>query len=132
MITRWPGAPRESGRPAVAAAANAPPPAEPRTALRTFFLLAFGCSWAAWLPVAAASRGLLVLPAAPALDRLGAFGPTLAALALTFRACGVRGVRRLLHGLRLWRVAPGWYAFALTTPAGALPGRDGPPRPAGR
>lgn len=85
--------------------------------LVAFFLLAFALSWAAWSPVVAASRGLITLPATSALELLGAFGPTLAALLLTFASSGSRGVRALLARLRRWQVAPRWYAFALATPA---------------
>jgi membrane protease YdiL (CAAX protease family) len=91
--------------------------ADSRGRLGVYFLLVFGFSWAAWLPVAAAARGMITLPASSTLDLLGAFSPTLVALALTFRSGGLRGVRALLGRLRRWKVAPGWYAFALATPA---------------
>ena len=83
-----------------------------RLALPSFFALAFAISWAAWLPPALAPGSG---PDA-ATRLLGAFGPSLAAAAMTLALLGGAGLRRLLGGLIRWRVAFGWYAFALLQP----------------
>jgi hypothetical protein len=58
-----------------------------------FLLLTFGWSWGFWVPRALAAEGLL--ESAPALPRLGAFGPTVAAFVLVAYADGESGARRL-------------------------------------
>lgn len=65
-----------------------------------FLVLAFGWSWGFWVPRALAAAGLLGdLPSYP---RLGAFGPTVAALALVAYDRGLVGARDLLaRALRL-------------------------------
>ena len=83
----------------------------------TFVLAAFGFSWACWLPLVLAARGLLPLPVPTlAVVLVGSFGPTLAAVAVTAREAGRAGVRALAGRLLRWRVAPGWYAVALGLP----------------
>jgi membrane protease YdiL (CAAX protease family) len=83
-----------------------------------FFVLTFGIAWAAWVPVAAESRGYLDSPVPQsAATLIGAFAPTLAAIGLTVFHEGGRGLRRLLGRLLKWRVHVGWYAFALLGPA---------------
>lgn len=44
---------------------------------------------------------------------LGAYGPSIAALILTRKEKGASGMRQLLSGLTIWRVAPGWWGVAL-------------------
>jgi hypothetical protein len=89
-----------------------------RVVLVAFFLLAFGFSWAVWLPAAAASRGLLAWEVPSWLGvLLGSFGPTLAALPVTAVTAGRAGLRGLLGRLLIWRVGLHWYAFALVWPA---------------
>lgn len=89
-----------------------------RRSLLAFFVLAFGISWAAWVPLTAASWGLSPFrpPSTPA-TLVGAFGPTLAAIVLTLFGEGVSGLRRLLGRLLIWRVGVRWYTFALLWPA---------------
>jgi len=48
---------------------------------------------------------------------IGAFGPSLAAVVLTLPGEGLRGLRRLLGRLFVWRVDVRWYLFALLWPA---------------
>ena len=86
--------------------------------LVAFFALAFGLSWAVWLPTTLASRGLVGWELPPELSRtVGAFGPTLAALLVTAANNGWRGLRASLARLAIWRVGLGWYGFALLWPA---------------
>jgi membrane protease YdiL (CAAX protease family) len=99
------------------ATANTQPRGD-RATLVAFLLLAFGLSWAVWLPAAAASRGLLAWEGPSWLSGLlGAFGPTLAALLVTTVAAGRAGLRGLLGRLLIWHVGLRWYAFALLWPA---------------
>jgi membrane protease YdiL (CAAX protease family) len=90
---------------------------QPRSLL-TFFLLAFGLSWAFWMPGAFASHGLLSFPLSPAsTNLLGAFGPSMAALITTATYDGRAGFRTLPRRLLTWRVGLPWYLFVLCWPA---------------
>jgi len=53
------------------------------------------------------------------LSFLASFGPSLAAVTLTYRDEGAPGARNLLTGLFRWRVNIIWYAVALFGPAAA-------------
>jgi membrane protease YdiL (CAAX protease family) len=86
--------------------------------LFVFFTLAFGLAWAAWVPLALASRGLLPLPLdATRLSLLGVFGPCLAALITAAWFDGRAGLGDLLRRFTLWRFSPGGYLVALGWPA---------------
>jgi len=86
--------------------------------LPTFFLLAFGLSWAVWVPTNLASRGLLSFPLPlEYAGLLGAFGPAVAALVTAGIFDGGRGLRALLGRFLIWRVGICWYAFVLLWPA---------------
>ncbi|MCC7358904.1 MAG: CPBP family intramembrane metalloprotease [Anaerolineales bacterium] len=88
-------------------------------ALATFFILAFGLSWAVWLPDALASHGLVAFRFNPVLTGLlGAVGPSLAALVTTAAYDGLAGLAGLLKRLLTWRVGLQWYLFVLLWPAG--------------
>jgi membrane protease YdiL (CAAX protease family) len=85
-----------------------------RRPLLTFFLLAYGLSWALELPA--------LLPHAQSENSLadgalflflGSFGPSLAALILTASRDGRAGVKTLLKGYLPWRAAFVWYVIAL-------------------
>ena len=86
-----------------------------RYSLLAFFVLAFGISWAFWVPAALDNRGLISFPL-PSTFPLAAFGPTLAALILTAILGRWSGLRALLGRLLIWRVSVMWYAFALVYP----------------
>ena len=73
-----------------------------------FFTLAYGFSWAMLLVL----YGLLGLPSALAI-LLQTLGPTLAAVVVAGVLEGRAGPRRLLARVRIWRVARGFYLFAL-------------------
>jgi membrane protease YdiL (CAAX protease family) len=86
--------------------------------LSTFLLLTFAITWAIWLPLAAASHGLVSFQVSPTLGGLlGAFGPSLAGVATAVLYGGRRGLRLLLGRLLIWRVGAQWYAFVLLWPA---------------
>jgi hypothetical protein len=83
----------------------------------TYFTIAYGYSWAMWLPGVLASRGLFRLPfPGMALVILGAHGPLVAAVALTWRAEGRPGVVRLLKRGFDVRLGIGWLAAMLLVP----------------
>jgi uncharacterized protein len=86
-----------------------------RHPLACYQLLAFLIAWLFWIPLAVllqeglTARGSVV---AIALETLGVIGSVIAAIIVTSLTRGKRGVRRLLGGLRRWRVRPRWYAAA--------------------
>lgn len=71
-----------------------------------FYLLAFGISWLGWIPIAAGSHGIAPFdhPVFQTLLILPAIGPALAAIIVTGRMQGKRGVQNLLRALIQWRV----------------------------
>jgi uncharacterized protein len=87
-----------------------------RHSLVVYFILAYAISWAFMLPVAASVQGLVKLRIPPALYYLASFGPMSAALIVTGLTEGRQGIRRLLGGLRKWRVGLGYYAFSILAP----------------
>jgi membrane protease YdiL (CAAX protease family) len=91
--------------------------ARPRSVV-VFFLLAFGISWAVWIPSALASYDLLSfqISSTPA-GLVGAFGPFLAALITTAIFDGRAGFRSLFKRFLVWRVSILWYLFVLAWPA---------------
>ena len=90
-----------------------------RTTTRTFplkyFVLAFAFSWALWVPATLEARGLISPLPVPATF-LGAFGPMVAAVAITAQEGGRAELRSLLSRVVRWRVAPIWYGVALLGP----------------
>ena len=73
--------------------------------------LAYGFSWAYWLPLIAADR--TVSPASAASTHFpGLLGPLLAALLVTVLTRGGAGVRDLGSRMLRWRVAARWYLIA--------------------
>lgn len=86
-----------------------------RHPLGSYLLLAFVVAWLFWVPLAWLLREGAVAPGsalAVALQTLGVTGPLIAAIVVTGLTRGKTGVRRLLGGLRRWRVGPWWYAAA--------------------
>lgn len=91
--------------------------AKPRS-LGIFFGLAFGISWAVWIPAALASHGLFPVILDTTLSGLlGAFGPFFAALITAAIFDGRAGFYQLWTRLITWRVGLRWYAFVLAWPA---------------
>lgn len=82
--------------------------------VHAYFVLAYLISWLVWLPMI-----LLYLQNRPAPIPLtylfpaaiGVYGPTLAAILTTALVEGQPGLRALLAKYRLWKTAPGWYAY---------------------
>jgi CAAX protease family protein len=86
-----------------------------RHPLGSYLLLAFLIAWLFWVPLAWLLReGAVESGSALAvtLQTLGVTGPLVAAIVVTGLTRGKTGVRRLLGGLRRWRVGPWWYAAA--------------------
>jgi uncharacterized protein len=91
-----------------------------RTATRSafplkFVLVAFAFTWIFWWLAVLEARGMISSLPVPALF-LGAFGPMVAAVAITAQEGGRAGLRSLLSRVVRWRVAPIWYGVALLGP----------------
>jgi uncharacterized protein len=89
-----------------------------RHPLAAYLVLAFGIAWLFWVPLAMLYDGgsdlesLRGSPLVIVLQTLGVTGPLIAAIVVTGLTRGKRGVRRLLGGLKRWRVGLWWYAAA--------------------
>jgi uncharacterized protein len=87
--------------------------------LLTFFLLAYGISWALWAPLLLARWGWIAPPVSPYLHLFGSLGPALAAVILTAREGGrdaLRGLERRVsraRGVGAWLLIAGVGPFAL-------------------
>ena len=81
-----------------------------RHPLAAYLVLAFGIAWLFWVPLAMLYDGgsdlesLRGSPLVIVLQTLGVTGPLIAAIVFTGLTRGKRGVRRLLGGLKRWRV----------------------------
>ncbi len=87
-----------------------------RLPLTWFFVTACALTWVVWIPLVLSRRGVLPFSLPAPLYFLGAFGPMLSALILTWRSERWPGIRHLLGTLLRWRVSAGWYAVALLLP----------------
>lgn len=74
--------------------------------LLAFFVLAYALTW----PLAA------LVAISLSFGLLGLFGPAAAAIIVAWVCEGRAGVTGLLAKVRLWRVAPAWYAIAVLVP----------------
>jgi uncharacterized protein len=104
-----------------------PAPASPlkrfivRHSLSVFFGLAFGISWLFLIADALGSHGLIpfrLTLSGPGilLVLLMSYGPTFAALIVTWATEGRAGIRTLLRRLLPWRAGLRWYVLALMGP----------------
>ena len=95
-----------------------------------FGLIAFLITWGTGMVIVLSTHANLVngarqvqhpialpLPVAISLVMIGAFGPFLAAVAVTGLRSGRAGVRELFGQFGRWRVHPVWFAIALLGPA---------------
>lgn len=82
-----------------------------------FFAIAFGWTWAFWVPIALEANGVIDIPDGFSGALIGgkpaAWGPLIAALIVAFRASGMSGPRRLFASMIRIRFAPKWYLAAL-------------------
>src|SRR5262245_15368888 len=90
--------------------------------LISFFLLAFGLTWAIMIPLVLGSYGLLPFPEHVPLLIVMGYGPTLAALIVSGALGGRSAIRALLARLLIWRVGWGWWAVTLFVNAGVMLG----------
>ncbi len=94
-----------------------------RAVVPPFLLLTFGWAWLLWgyWVVAMPPGGLVISPAFIVTALLGGFAPSLAALAVSYRQGGARGLATLLRPLGNRRLAPTLYGVAIVlVPAVAL------------
>jgi uncharacterized protein len=90
---------------------------KPRS-LVVFFALAFGISWAVWVPAALASYSIVSFQIdSTTSGLLGVFGPFVATLITTRIYDGRAGFSTLFKRLLTWRVGIRWYLFVLFWPA---------------
>lgn len=88
-------------------------------ALALFLSLVLGLSWLRLMPATVERATGATLPPAivdALLPILGSFAPLWAALLVTSRRLGGKGVRSLLGQILRWRTGFGWYALALAGP----------------
>ena len=81
-----------------------------RRPLTTFFLLAFGITWAAWIPRASGAP-------LGAVGQVWTWAPAIAALLAAVLTGGRPALRDLWSRLVRWRVGWRWYAVVLAGPA---------------
>jgi CAAX amino terminal protease family. len=84
--------------------------------LALFTVGAFLVPWAAWIPMALASQGLVDISVPPIIKDVAAWGPTLSAIAAAFVLEGRDGVTNLLRRLGTWRVPARYYLIAVLGP----------------
>lgn len=85
--------------------------------LTTFFALAFGLTWAVWVPRALHSQGVLDAHWAVGLGAVWSWGPAVAALLTVTLTQGRAGLREWAARLVRWRIGWQWYVVALLGPA---------------
>lgn len=89
-----------------------------RHPLASYLVLVFAIAWLFWVPLALLYEGGFDLqslrgsPLVIVLQTLGVTAPLISAIVVTGLTRGKRGVRRLLGGLKRWRVGLWWYAAA--------------------
>jgi membrane protease YdiL (CAAX protease family) len=93
--------------------------------LISFFILAFGLTWAIMVPQVLGSYGLLPFPEFVPLLIVMGYGPTFAALIVTGALGGRPAVKALLGRLLIWRVGWHWWAVTLFLNAGVVLGALG-------
>jgi membrane protease YdiL (CAAX protease family) len=83
-----------------------------RRPLTTFFVLAYGLSWALWIPLCV-FRDAAPGPYVSMALLIGSNVPSAVAILLTAATLGKGGVRALLKRLLIWRVGLRWYLVLL-------------------
>ena len=91
-----------------------------RYPLVAFVLLAYAWSWAFGLPLLASRRGWWETELPDSLEAIAAFGPLVAALAVTWGTSRADGIRAFLRGLTRWRVGVAWLAVSTLSPLALL------------
>lgn len=85
-----------------------------------FFVAVFVITWLLQLPALLVSYGVIAGPVEKFLPLLGlsALGPLFAGTLAAYWESGRAGIRALFRPLRIWRVHPGFYVFALLSSGG--------------
>lgn len=86
-----------------------------------YVLLAYGFTWSIGLLLLAERRDWADLGISHYWEAVAAFGPLVAAFAVTGVVAGIAGVRALLGSLGRWRVGGRWLAFCGLSPFALLP-----------
>ncbi len=86
----------------------------------SFFLLTLGISWLGWIPYGASQAGLVPWNIPAEVPMFSQYGPFVAALIMTARQEGWRGVRSFLGRFGRWRVGVQWYLFVLLIVPGIM------------
>jgi len=79
----------------------------------SYFVIAYGLSWAVWIPMALVGARIHEGQAWPTLVP-GLVGPLAAAFIMSAVVAGPTGVRGLVRRMGQWRVASTWYLVALS------------------
>lgn len=79
-----------------------------------YFLLAYGFSWIVGVPLALEAQGVINVGLPFSLHYLYAYGPTLAALFITWLVNGQDGLKELFSRISKWRVKPIWWIIAFS------------------
>jgi len=92
--------------------------ADQKNHLFHFFILSFGISWICWIPSSLASYGwnTRILPDSIS-GLLGAFGPSLAAVFISYFSIGNQSLNRLIKRFTIWRIPVKWVVFVFFWPA---------------
>jgi membrane protease YdiL (CAAX protease family) len=84
----------------------------------SFLALTFLWTWLWWTPLAISLKGEMTtnIPLTLSLVLIGAFGPTLSAILVTWAQEGVSGINTLLKQVVYWRIPWQWYLVLLVLP----------------
>jgi uncharacterized protein len=89
-----------------------------KASLASFFLFAFSFTWGFWLVAVLNSASIITLPIPNlVLVGIGAHGPLVAPLVLTYRSGGRQAVTQLLRSGFNLRLRPVWWALIIIGPA---------------
>lgn len=91
-----------------------------RYPLAGFVLLAYAWSWGFGLPLLASRRGWWGMDLPEGLEAVAAFGPFIAALAVSWALSKAEGIRAIGRSLTRWRVGAAWVAFSTLSPLALL------------
>ena len=85
-----------------------------------YVLVAYVFTWGLSLPLLAARRDWIEGSPGELWEAVAAFGPLVAALAVSWSLAGVHGVIEVLRGMTHWRVGARWIAFSVLSPFALL------------
>jgi membrane protease YdiL (CAAX protease family) len=91
-----------------------------RSPVLGFALVAYVFTWGLTLPLLAARRGWIDGSPGEGWEAVAAFGPLVAALAVSWSLAGAHGVAEILRGMTRWRAGARWMAFSVLSPFALL------------